>query len=348
MTVLKYEDEKPEAHREGVPKLLKVVLGDTEKLETLGEFLRGIATSWPEEAGSLQWDLERAHDHPAYRDLLHTTWCYTGQVAKRLQEGFTLRQYSNQSEVVDRALNALMCSKAGQKNVLCYGHRQEMSTMRRDTAGISSGAGKLLLSPAWEVLLSRIGDTLMLYILLNVSIFLKMENHCYFQLSGYPIINDARITKRKSDALLTKFHKKSASLYPSKQTEITQHFASVSPGDGKSTDGGQKRSKKRRPSSWQRKKYRKALESGDQSTVRDMKNSQKKNREYITQHLGSDGRSSLGSRTGGLPQKSNKVHYRYPMKFQSPSEMVFPCPSPFPDAKSYNRESSVLHHPPQL
>lgn len=329
------EDRGTKQEGEGVPKLLKVVLGETEKLVTLGEFLYDIAKSWPAEAGSLRSGLERAHDHPSYRDLLKTTWCYPGKVVKRLHPGFTLTQYSKQVDVMYRALDALMCSKGGRKNVLCYGHRQEISTARRESAGISSGTGKLLLSPAWEVLLSRIGDTLMLHLMLNVSIFLKMQNQCYFQLSGHPVIDDARFTKKKSDVLLTKFQKKPANSTLPRQDVITQNFASVSPGDGKNIEeshgdgGGGKhtRSKKQRPSSWQRKRYRKALERNDQAALMDVdsKRPSYQGKEYVTQHFGSAGHSSLSAREKESPRrKRDKVYYRYPKKFQTPSEMSFP------------------------
>lgn len=333
MTIVKNEDsweEKSRTIREGVPKLLRVVLGETATLVTLGEFLYDLASLWPLEAGSLRFSLERDHDHPVYRDLLHTTWCYPGEVARKLNAGFTLTQYSKQSDVVDRALDALMCSKGGKKNVLCYGHRQEMGNMRQNSAGVSSGAGKLLLSPGWEVLLSRIGDTLMLYLLLNVSIFLKMKNNCYFQLAGHPIIDNARATRKKSDALMTKFHKKSGIGGSSSgiQDVITQHFPnSISPGDGKAVEDDdqkgttqRKKSKKNRPSSWQRKKYRKALERNDEITVQRMKYRHHRNTEYITQPFGSGG----GKTQQGSLVCRRKVHYRYPRKFQPPSEMIFP------------------------
>ena len=45
---------------------------------------------------------------------------------------------------------------------------------------------KLLTGPAWQLLLSRIGDSLMLYLLMHATMFASLPNGCYLQLSGMP------------------------------------------------------------------------------------------------------------------------------------------------------------------
>jgi telomerase reverse transcriptase len=44
-----------------------------------------------------------------------------------------------------------------------------------------------LKSDAWQLLLSRIGDTLMLYLLMHTSLFLPMPNGCFLQVTGRPV-----------------------------------------------------------------------------------------------------------------------------------------------------------------
>lgn len=49
-----------------------------------------------------------------------------------------------------------------------------------------------LEAPAWQLLLSRIGDTLMLFLLLHVSMFSRLRNNCCLQLTGAPVVQVAR------------------------------------------------------------------------------------------------------------------------------------------------------------
>ncbi len=45
----------------------------------------------------------------------------------------------------------------------------------------------LLKGEPWQLLLSRIGDTLMLYLLMHTSLFLPLPNGCFLQVTGPPI-----------------------------------------------------------------------------------------------------------------------------------------------------------------
>lgn len=44
-----------------------------------------------------------------------------------------------------------------------------------------------LMGPPWQLLLSRIGDTLMLYLLMHTALFARLPNNCVLQLSGSPL-----------------------------------------------------------------------------------------------------------------------------------------------------------------
>lgn len=45
---------------------------------------------------------------------------------------------------------------------------------------------KQLKQPSWQLLLSRIGDSLMLHLLMHVTIFVPLPNGCYLQVTGLP------------------------------------------------------------------------------------------------------------------------------------------------------------------
>lgn len=45
---------------------------------------------------------------------------------------------------------------------------------------------KQLRQPSWQLLLSRIGDSLMLHLLMHVTIFVPLPNGCYLQVNGLP------------------------------------------------------------------------------------------------------------------------------------------------------------------
>lgn len=162
-----------------VPPLLALVTGNRkDDWCTLRGFFDQLAGKFPNELASVR--LEQPHDHPEYRRLLLTTWCYTGRIRTRLQPGFTTDSTQPQSLILAQAVDALRRVK-NCKNVLAYGRGYNLNTMA---------------SGSWEVLKSRVGDTVMMYVLLNVSLFGTLENGCYFQLSGEPIVADARATKR--------------------------------------------------------------------------------------------------------------------------------------------------------
>ena len=50
---------------------------------------------------------------------------------------------------------------------------------------------KTLKDPAWELLLKRIGQPMMLHLLLHCAIFVGLPNACYLQVCGRPV-NDVR------------------------------------------------------------------------------------------------------------------------------------------------------------
>lgn len=104
------------------------------------------------------------------------------------------------SQLLHRAIEALLQSKNNSKNVLCHGYRK-----KRPLSGGHSLPGlhsvevihensttAYLKDPVWCLLHSRIGDTLMLYLLTQTQMFQRLENDCCIQLTGTPIASIAR------------------------------------------------------------------------------------------------------------------------------------------------------------
>ena len=93
-----------------VPKLLGVILGK-ENLKSLRHLLLSVAEAYPE-AAELKGCLVQEFDHSEYTSLLDSTWCYVRPGSAPLQKGFSLKQYSSQSEVVHRTICLLYTSDA--------------------------------------------------------------------------------------------------------------------------------------------------------------------------------------------------------------------------------------------
>ena len=76
---------------------------------------------------------------------------------------------------------------------------QYVQGLHRTEAYYPNTTTKLLKGAAWQLLLSRIGDSIMLHLLMNASIFLLMANGCYLQVTGAPVTQvDLHYCKRAS------------------------------------------------------------------------------------------------------------------------------------------------------
>ena len=71
--------------------------------------------------------------------------------------------------------------------------QRKPSSRRQDASGAGAGAGQSdasmleeLKSEPWQLLLSRIGDVLMLHLLMHAAIFKPLPNSCFLQLTGIP------------------------------------------------------------------------------------------------------------------------------------------------------------------
>ncbi|RMZ53723.1 hypothetical protein APUTEX25_003257 [Auxenochlorella protothecoides] len=138
-----------------------------------------------------------------------------GPGAPDLGPDFGLAQFSSQEQVVRLAVGRLLLSPNTRANVLCAGAKAEAPG--RASLG-SLGLG--LASEPWRLLLSRIGDTLMLYLLLHCSMWSRVPNGTVVQLTGPPMARIARasVFGRRPEAARAPGAPASAKLEPGQQT----------------------------------------------------------------------------------------------------------------------------------
>jgi len=225
----------------------------------------------------------------------------------------------------------------------------------------SMGTSESLMSASWEILLSRIGDTLMIYLLLHVDMFVTLKNDCCFQLSGQPIITAARASKKTSEALQSKLTVETNDAMDGRvngcigaqagesskvnntsskvNRVVTQDLslptvASCRMDQLPSTGSWDKRSG--RPSSWRRKKMKKEmLRKSSQTSVRmsDDATITPKNA-YVTQQFGTDSTNPSGRLSGQVSrQKKRYGHSQWPKYLCKPSDMVIQRPAIFYGSK---------------
>ncbi|CAM0871602.1 unnamed protein product [Alopecurus aequalis] len=122
--------------------------------------------------------LLRAGDPVAYRRLVTRAVC----AVQRTPAPPPPPRYTpgngghSQAQLVREATKGIWTDSFGKAtNVLCNGLRR---------GGL---AGNLVSSPSWDILLQRIGDLLMCYILMHSSIFLPFRKSDYLQVTGVPL-----------------------------------------------------------------------------------------------------------------------------------------------------------------
>eukprot|EP00890_Picochlorum_soloecismus_P001725 jgi/Picsp_1/2553/NSC_00784-R1_telomerase reverse transcriptase len=373
----------PSSRVENVPKLLGVILGK-ENLKSLRQLLLTVAESYPE-AAELKGCLVQEFDHSDYTSLLDSTWCYVRPGSAPLQKGFSLKQYSSQSEVVHRTIQALLDSPYGRKNVLCYGYRKRgpssQGRVPKNAPGMeiihSMGTSESLLSASWEIVLSRIGDTLMIYLLLHVDMFVTLKNDCCFQLSGQPIITAARASKKTSEALQSKLTVgKSISMdecvnggvraqagEASKMKTSRKHQSTGGKANGAVTQDlslptvgscrmdnfpsiGSWSKRSSRPSSWRRKKMKKEMLRKNSQTPLKMSDdaTMTPKNAYVTQQFGTDSTNSGRHFVPESRQKERYGHSQWPKYLCKPSDMVIQRPAIFYGSKYALRAGLPAKH----
>ncbi|RLN30845.1 telomerase reverse transcriptase [Panicum miliaceum] len=125
--------------------------------------------------------LLRADDPVAYRGLVTRAVCAVAPAGAappppRYTPG---NAGHSQAKLVRETIKSIMADRAcTTKNVLCTGCRE---------VGQTGCVSELVSSSSWDILLHRIGDLLMCYILRHSSIFLPVKKSSFFQVTGLPL-----------------------------------------------------------------------------------------------------------------------------------------------------------------
>ncbi|CBI24880.3 unnamed protein product, partial [Vitis vinifera] len=121
--------------------------------------------------------LLRPQDPCDYRKLLSECFVVVSYNAPPLSTIYLDRRWS-QLQIVRKTIEMIMCEQPGSSNVLCGGYSK---------CNNLSSIVELLTSSAWGLLLERVGDDIMVYLLKHTSIFLPLPHKMHCQVAGPPI-----------------------------------------------------------------------------------------------------------------------------------------------------------------
>lgn len=133
-------------------------------------------------------------DPVEYRVLLKSTLVAVRDQSATLPFNPTQTQWFTLKEIVNRVIEHVC--RSNKTNVLAFGFESLSGYGKKGTVagtiGIQNSYPNTIVSylrttRAWQVLHERIGDDLMIHLLQNVSMFVKVNVKCYFQVAGYPI-----------------------------------------------------------------------------------------------------------------------------------------------------------------
>ncbi|XP_073313879.1 telomerase reverse transcriptase isoform X3 [Primulina huaijiensis] len=119
----------------------------------------------------------RPEDPPEYRKLLTGCYAVVSENAPLIPV-FDPHCRWPQREIVRRSIEMILYEQPSSSNLICCGY---------DKANRSSGIIDILMSSAWILLLTRVGDALMMYLLKYTSLFLPLPRHKHHQIIGFPI-----------------------------------------------------------------------------------------------------------------------------------------------------------------
>ncbi|XP_004308218.1 PREDICTED: telomerase reverse transcriptase-like [Fragaria vesca subsp. vesca] len=123
--------------------------------------------------------LLRPNDPSDYRSLLDTCFVVLSDNAPRITR-FSPESHWSQIEIVTAVIETTMLEQSMSSNVICSGYNK---------VNKSSAISELLTSSAWCLLLERVGDGIMVYLLKNASIFLRIADEQHQQVTGPPVSN---------------------------------------------------------------------------------------------------------------------------------------------------------------
>ncbi|KAA0048343.1 telomerase reverse transcriptase [Cucumis melo var. makuwa] len=123
--------------------------------------------------------LLRPDDPCHYRQLLTQCYVVISEKASPVYD-FSNESRWSQRQIVVRCIQMIISTQPVDSNLICCGF---------NTLAQSSPIVDLLTCPAWDLLLSRVRDDMMIYLLMNSSIFLLTSQKRHHQVAGLPINN---------------------------------------------------------------------------------------------------------------------------------------------------------------
>ncbi|CAI9769450.1 unnamed protein product [Fraxinus pennsylvanica] len=121
--------------------------------------------------------LLRSNDPPDYRKLLTKAFVVVSENAPPMPILDPQCRWS-QLEIVTRTIEMISYEQTSSKNIICCSY---------DKHNRSGSVVDILTSSAWSHLLTRVGDTLMVYLLKYTSVFLPLPRKKHHQVAGFPI-----------------------------------------------------------------------------------------------------------------------------------------------------------------
>ncbi|KAL3653267.1 hypothetical protein CASFOL_002948 [Castilleja foliolosa] len=132
--------------------------------------------------------LLRPGDPADYRKLLTGCFVVVSENAPLPPSVFDPHCRWSQREIVRRSIELIMQEQPSSSNLICCSY---------DEDNRSSDAVETLTSSKWTVLLKRVGDAMMMYLLKHTSLFLPLPRKKFHQISGFPISDlSCKISRR--------------------------------------------------------------------------------------------------------------------------------------------------------
>ncbi|KAL2612832.1 hypothetical protein R1flu_024524 [Riccia fluitans] len=150
--------------------------------------------------------LIRRCDPLSYTKLLNKSYAVMPNTVPALGP-LTLEQRWTQEQIVERVIELQFRQDARPSHVLCSGYRKLRPSLigssgKRAPMGLECASGNaavdMLNSDSWRLLLSRVGDMVMLHILSHVAIFTPLPNDCLLQVSGVPVYSAVSVFRKSS------------------------------------------------------------------------------------------------------------------------------------------------------
>ncbi|KAL9242093.1 hypothetical protein vseg_016128 [Gypsophila vaccaria] len=143
--------------------------------ESRGKCLRCVFGNGDDDA-ALSY-LVRPHDPLDYRRFMNSCFVVVPELAPPLPR-ISFTQFWSQLQIVERTIQNHFNKQTAPCNVICHGYK----TFKQLRSNVD-----LLTQSIWDLTLKRIGDCLMVYLLMNTSIFMPVKHNVHQQVAGPPV-----------------------------------------------------------------------------------------------------------------------------------------------------------------